>query len=415
MLFHSVRRRFFAIVSLASLGFLLCVGAKDAAGQCANLAPATFLQNTARCNPQSTQPSWEASGADYHEVRRQLFLAGDEGDIVALDPVTGIIAEAWCLPGDPDLEGLTIVDACSNLLYLVDEGSSAVYEFDTVTARIRRTFALQFASYEAITFVPDPASRHGGYFYLGIQTTGTIHVYELPLRDPLSNTATFVRTIVAVPPAWIPDYDFRDLDYDRDAQVLYAISRTNNLIVALDARGAYLDCWRLERLAAHEGIAVQGCTLYSAIDTSQWLVEVHHDFPALGVCSMLFTDRGTISAGTGGSVAIALDAGASFAGELYLVLGSASGTTPGFWLDGHRLPLNFDAYTELLLLAPNPSGAFAMTNFGVLDGQGRASTTLVVPPLPPEFVGVGFHHAACTYAFGVGVTRTSNSVPLCIR
>ena len=48
-----------------------------------------------------------------------------------------------------------------------------------------------------------------------------------------------------------------------------------------------------------------------------------------------------------------LFAGPQFAGLPYLVLGSASGDTPGFAIDGQLLPLNLDSYTDFTLLSPN--------------------------------------------------------------
>src|SRR5690606_31072969 len=205
----------------------------DLVAQCAPMHPASFLQNTAPCSPSNPGPSWEASGAVFHRIRQQLLIVGDEGDLIAMDPQSGAILQSWCLPGDPDLEGICVADPCSPFVFLLDESASTISEFDLDRRLIRRRFSLRRGAFEAIEFVPDRSgSAQGGVFYVGEQTTGTIEVYELPLQVPGSSTAIHLRTITAVPPSHIPDYDFRGFDYDGDADVLYAISRTNNLIVA---------------------------------------------------------------------------------------------------------------------------------------------------------------------------------------
>ena len=99
-----------------------------------------------------------------------------------------------------------------------------------------------------------------------------------------------------------------------------------------------------------------------------------------------------LSASTGGAQTLALDARLEHAGRPYLFLGSLSGSLPGAPVDGQVLPLNFDGYTALGLLAPNvPPLA---SSLGVLDAQGRglAGFTLF-PGYPPSVVGLALHHA----------------------
>ncbi|QDU68278.1 FG-GAP repeat protein [Engelhardtia mirabilis] len=95
----------------------------------------------------------------------------------------------------------------------------------------------------------------------------------------------------------------------------------------------------------------------------------------------------------GGTQQLALDFGSSAAGQLYIVLGSISGTTPGLSVDGLLLELVPDGYTNTTLVAPNtaPLGA----TFGALDGSGRGLATFSIPPnAPPSLAGLVLHHAA---------------------
>ena len=80
-------------------------------------------------------------------------------------------------------------------------------------------------------------------------------------------------------------------------------------------------------------------------------------------------DSYCFSAAAGCSIALSLDAGPSFGGRHYRILGSLSGSWPGVPLPGGKvLPLNWDGFTTFLYACP---GAPAFENFsGDLDGQG---------------------------------------------
>ncbi len=100
----------------------------------------------------------------------------------------------------------------------------------------------------------------------------------------------------------------------------------------------------------------------------------------------------------GGTQHLTLTAGPEFALDFYLVLGSLSGTTPGFAVGALTLPLNVpDPYFNLTLQQPN--SASLVDTFGVLSSQGTATASLNVPPrravpepgeadLPPHLRGL---------------------------
>ena len=99
----------------------------------------------------------------------------------------------------------------------------------------------------------------------------------------------------------------------------------------------------------------------------------------------------SLSATTGGTHTMYLDAGAANAGSLYLVAGTTSGTRPGFMLGGHNVPLNLDWWLNLSCTAANTT-VYGNT-MGLLDAQGRATATFNFPVGYPYFAGTGFHHA----------------------
>ncbi|MCA8951175.1 MAG: hypothetical protein KDE27_16835 [Planctomycetes bacterium] len=100
---------------------------------------------------------------------------------------------------------------------------------------------------------------------------------------------------------------------------------------------------------------------------------------------------GSVSTGNGGAVNVTLDVGTAGAGDVYLALGSLSGTSPGFeFAPGFPVPLNYDFLTGALATAPN--SAFLNGGLGTFDGNGRATATLLLPAgVATPFAGQTVH------------------------
>lgn len=113
-------------------------------------------------------------------------------------------------------------------------------------------------------------------------------------------------------------------------------------------------------------------------------------------------------ANQGGVQQLAVDAGPAYAGQGYFIIGSAGGVTPGFLLQGVFVPLNVDSYTALTVA--NANGSVFQGTFGVLDGVGRASAQIVLPPLP-ALHGLQVDHVA-VFADGLKFRSASSAVPL---
>jgi len=129
------------------------------------------------------------------------------------------------------------------------------------------------------------------------------------------------------------------------------------------------------------------------------------------VCQPLSADVGELSASSGGTASFALNGGAEHAGELYLLLGSLVGSTPGFDLGAVHVPLVQDAYFGFALA--NPNSPPLLNTFGTLDGAGAGSAQLDLPGGYLTLVGKTAHHAwigldATTFA----PTTASNALPL---
>lgn len=107
----------------------------------------------------------------------------------------------------------------------------------------------------------------------------------------------------------------------------------------------------------------------------------------------LDSDTPVVSQGAGGTVNFTLKNPAK-ANLPYLLLGSASGTSPGFLLPSPPgnvvMPLNFDGVTSGIL---QNLGSPAFTGFvGALDATGTATARLTLPPLPGA-LGLTLHFA----------------------
>ncbi len=157
---------------------------------------------------------------------------------------------------------------------------------------------------------------------------------------------------------------------------------------------------RVRFIAADEGV---GSIVEAAID----------DLCAFDlVCDGLVADLPSISVSGGGTQSLSLAAGASLAGESYWILGSISGMAPGLPLGAFTLPVNLDAYTLVTLTEPN-AGALVDT-LGTLDGTGKASAAITLPPASnPNWAGLSLHHAFFAFDFGAAeVLSVSNAVQL---
>jgi hypothetical protein len=110
----------------------------------------------------------------------------------------------------------------------------------------------------------------------------------------------------------------------------------------------------------------------------------------------LWADAYAIPASTGSTVQFSMDATSANANRQYLLLGTASGTSPGLPLPGGvNLPINWDALTNLMIAL---IGSPAMQNFvGFTDSMGEANAALnTLGPVDPSAVGVQLSFAYFT-------------------
>ena len=118
----------------------------------------------------------------------------------------------------------------------------------------------------------------------------------------------------------------------------------------------------------------------------------------------------SLSLSAGGMQTFSLSAGTANAGDVYLLLGSLSGTDPGLALDSVLLPLNPDGYlTSTLTMS---SSALYTNSLGLLDSAGQGTASFNVPAgTNPAFAGIVVNHAYVAISLvGPEVVFASNPV-----
>ena len=133
-----------------------------------------------QCDYSLDLPSfYEASGVAYDRVDRALYVQNDEGSLSKIDLASKLALGVWKISLKRlDTEDITIAQHGSGIVFLAEEDTGRILEFDTksVPPRRRRTWTLPGLPFksggagqglEALAFVPTAASPHGGFFYTG--------------------------------------------------------------------------------------------------------------------------------------------------------------------------------------------------------------------------------------------------------
>ena len=205
--------------------------------------------------------SFESSGADWNAQTEMLYVVDDGGRIARMDYDGGTMV-TWNLPGD--LEGITVADPSSDLVYVGVENPDAVVEFDTISGLELRRFDLTGwmqsvnpnSGLEALDFVPDEDNPEGGSFYAGLQENGTIFVFDLPIVTSNSSTVVALNHTILTSRS-----DIAALDYVAEDDVLYAIFDGADRLQVLDLDGTLETEVAIPGGQNEEGVATLGCHL----------------------------------------------------------------------------------------------------------------------------------------------------------
>lgn len=210
--------------------------------------------------------NFEASGLVWHTELQRLFLVSDSG-LVASMTDRGEDLELW--PVDADIEAVTVANPKSDFIYLGIEHPDSIYEFNLSTGTVSRIFDLtgwmdgpKNSGLEALTFVPDDADPEGGLFYAGLQETGQIFVFRLPILSSADSAAvTFIGSIYPIQGI----KNISGMHYVPTQDVLYAIYDNTDLLRAMTTDGSLLGQWSLPG-NDQEGVTIKGSELYLCED-----------------------------------------------------------------------------------------------------------------------------------------------------
>jgi hypothetical protein len=209
---------------------------------------------------------YEPSGAVWHERLELLFIVSDEGYITSLTKTDQVISE-WYIGGD--LEGITVADPETDLIYIGVENPDSIIEFDIHSGTATRTFLLTSImtgasnqGLEALTFYPDEGSEEGGYFFAGLQADGYVYVFELPLlTSDTSTSISFERSFAPV--AYT---DLSGMHYDVTHDILYLVYDGYNKLVSYSMIDDTFESWTLLG-DNQEGFTIDDeCSMYVSED-----------------------------------------------------------------------------------------------------------------------------------------------------
>lgn len=217
---------------------------------------------------------YEPSGVTWHPYYNSLFIVSDGGFISKMN-LDGSNVTTWNVAGD--LEGVTIGNPNSELVYVLVEYPYAVIKFNPSTGQAIRVFltgvipatANSNSGLEGITFVPNGLhsyanSSNGGLFYVGVQETGAINVVDVDFN---ANNARLVASFAPVAGRG----DIAGLHFNTETKTLFVLYDGANLI-----REIYVNNTLINEYAA-AGLNQEGFTLLPSCPNASAIVVIAED------------------------------------------------------------------------------------------------------------------------------------------
>lgn len=215
---------------------------------------------------------YEPSGGIWHVRLNKFFTVWDNGMVSMMD-YDGSNITNWSVSGD--LEGICVPDPNSEFIYVgLERPNDGIKEFNITTGQVTRFFNVTpwmqsvdpNLGLEALTFIPDTSSSEGGYFYAGLQETGTIYLFELPiLSSSTDTTVTFVDSIHTGLPG------ISGLHYNIEYGFLYAMWSYGHQLRVMLLDGTILVAWDLP------GDTQEGVALWEGLTPGQGQIFVSED------------------------------------------------------------------------------------------------------------------------------------------
>lgn len=201
---------------------------------------------------------YEPSGIEWLSGRSQFVVVSDEGLVTTMN-ADGSNVTTWNLGSGYDLEGVAIADAQSSNVYLLDENTSSVFEFDLASGSLTgKSWSFADKLSEVNGAGAEALAYADGSFYVGWQYDGDIYVYSANLAS--SGSQSFVQEIHMT-----SGYtDISGLTYNSDTERLYALYDGLNLLEERSLDGTLLTSYSVPG-SDQEGIAfINSCASSTA-------------------------------------------------------------------------------------------------------------------------------------------------------
>ena len=129
----------------------------------------------------------------------------------------------------------------------------------------------------------------------------------------------------------------------------------------------------------------------------------------------LWANTTQFSTSSDNTVDLDIVSGSARAGDIYLLLGSTSGTSPGLGIQGFTLPLNFDFLFAFTYATANTAPVLNQT-LGLLDarGRGHGQVNILGGVIPPALIGTRVDFAGILFDQALTPTGVTNAVTLTI-
>ena len=212
--------------------------------------------------------SYETSGLAWHDGLQKLFAVSDDSIVSMMNADgTGRVNLGGYIG---DLEALTVADHISSKIYIGVEHPDSIVEFDVNTGQVTRTFELtswmtgaNAKGLSALAFVPDATHPEGGIFYAGLQETGRIYQFSLPIATSSSSTAVnFIQSISIEGGST----DLEGLAYESSSGQLLAMFDSTDQLKVIDRYGQLRSRWTVPGAGQEAVVFIDG-HLYIGDDT----------------------------------------------------------------------------------------------------------------------------------------------------
>lgn len=330
-------------------------------------------------------------------------------DLSGLDGVTAYTLESWIRADGPNTAN-KIIDMGT------DPNRRLGYQVSCPTASRHIDCGEEWGSQSSSLFATAPSICDGSWHHVAVTSDGTDHLLYLDGVVVASSTSL-------------------GITFDLDGRGL-SIGGHINVVGEDFFLGAVDDVriWRRALPASEIAPTCLGATPIDTTDLVSWyrfdgdaldsvgsnhaVLQGDPTFETVASCFSLSVDVRELSLAEGGVQSFSLAAGPVPTFNLYFLLGSATGSTPGLDLGLGILPLTYDAFTEFGLGHLN--AAPYTSSLGVLAPTGQGSMALTVPPgTSRSLAGLQLTHAAVVFdlggPFGPELIHVSNPVPLTLR